>query len=213
MGFEQTYKKPGDLIKSEEWNEILEELVNLRKYIENMTRSITLTSLISPIGDSQSLSKDVPEEFDYGINVMGLITKQYYVGESETGRICKFGIHDFADIIHYWSGAAKGDIEALRITLEYVDGTIFNSESLFTHEWSNLRPKGDNNPYVEYLQSPNQRLWYKYELENPNPKMGIRYITFEDVSEESAVRIANLLQYVTRVKPLPVKEPEEISEE
>lgn len=213
MDFEPTYKKPGDLIKSEEWNEILEELIGLRKYIENMTRSVTLSSLISPLGDSKSLSTDVPDKFNYGTDVMGLITKQYYVGETEKGYICKFGIHDFADIIYYWSGAAMGDNEALKISLEYVDGTIFNSENLFIHEWSNLRPKGGNNPYVEYLQSPNQRLWYKYELVNPSPEKGIRYITFEDVSEESAPRIANILQYVTRVKPLPVEEPEEKIEE
>lgn len=210
MGFEPLYKKPGDLIRSEEWNEIISELISLRKYIENMTRSVTLTSLISPFGESKNLSTGVPDEFNYGTDVMGLINKQYFVGEIDTGHICKFGIHDFADIIYYWSGAAHGDYEALKITLEYVDGTMFNSEHLFIHEWSNLRPKGDNNPYVEYLHSPNQRLWYKYELINPSPEKGIRYITFEDVSGESAPRIANILQYVTRLKPLSVEEPEEI---
>jgi len=204
MGFELTHKKPGDLIKSDEWNMILEELIELRKYIESMTRSVTLTSLASPLGTSRNLSTDVPEDFNYGTDVMGLITKQYYVGAKETGKICQFGIHDCADVIHYWSGAAIGDKEALQITLEYTDDTTSTSEKLFIHEWSELRRKGSKNPYVEYLQSPNQRLWYKYTLENPSPEKGIRYITFEDVSEESAVRIANVIHYMTRVKPLTI---------
>ncbi|MCE8426288.1 MAG: hypothetical protein J5U17_10995 [Candidatus Methanoperedens sp.] len=201
MIFEPTYKKPGDLIRSEEWNKIIDELMDLRKYIESMTRSVTLTSLESPVGASCKLSTDAPEDFNYDMDVIGLITKQYYV-EKELGEICRFGIHDSADIIYYWSGATKGDRDALQITLEYVDGSTFNSEKLFIHEWSKLRPKGDKNPYVEYLQSPNQHLWYRYGLRNPSPEKEIRYITFEDVSVESGVRIANVIQYVTRVIPL-----------
>ncbi|HLB69441.1 MAG: hypothetical protein OIN88_13425 [Candidatus Methanoperedens sp.] len=205
MGFEPINKKPGDLIKSDEWNKMIDELVELRKYIDNMTRSVTLTSLASPAGTSYSLSKEVPDDFNYDRDVMGLITRQYYVGAKETGEICTFGINDFADIIYYWSGAARGDSDALKITLEYVDGTTFVSDKLFIHEWSKLRPKGSKNPYVEYLQSPNQRLWYRYAIENPNSDKEIRYITFEDTSPESAVRIGNVLHYVTRIKQLSIK--------
>lgn len=202
MVFNPIFKKAGDLIKSEEWNQIIEEIVELRKYIDNMARNVTLTELASPVGNSRNLSIDVSDDFNYGTDVMGLITKQYYVGANEVGDVCRFGINDFADIIYYWSGATKGDRESLQIALEYVDGTDITSKKLFIHEWSKLRPKGDNNPYVEYLQSPNQRLWYRYGFENPHPEKEIRYITFEDISTESAVRIANVLHYVTRVKPL-----------
>lgn len=202
MVFNPIYKKEGDLIKSEEWNQIIKELVELRNYIDNMARNVTLTELASPVGNSRNLSTDVSDDFNYGTDVMGLITKQYYVGANEVGEICRFGINDFADIIYYWSGAAKGDQESLEIALEYVDGTDITSNKLFIHEWSKLRPKGNNNPYVEYLQSPNQRLWYRYGFENPHPEKEIRYITFEDISTESAVRIANVLHYVTRLKPL-----------
>ncbi len=202
MDFEPVYKKPGELIKSDEWNKILDELINLRKFIETMTRSVTLTSLASPIGASYSLSTGMPDDFNYGTDVMGLITRQYYVRTKEAGEICRFGIHDFADVIYYWSGVAKGDRDSLKITLEYVDGMTFASEKLFIHEWSKLKPKGSKNPYAEYLHSPNQRVWYKYGLDNPSPEKGIRYITFEDVSAGAAVRIANVLHYVTRVKPL-----------
>jgi hypothetical protein len=178
----------------------MDEMVYLKKYIESMSRNVTLTSLSSPIGISCNLSTDAPEDFNYGINVMGLITKQYSGGAK--GEICRFGITDYADIIYYWSGAAKGDRELLQITLEYVDGTTFTSEKLFIHEWSKLRPKGNKNPYNEYLQSPNQHLWYKYGFENPSPEKEIRYMTFEDISYEGVVRIANVIHYSTRVKPL-----------
>jgi hypothetical protein len=204
MEFVPEYKKPGDLIRSEEWNKILDELVNLKKYIENMSRTVTLTSLASPIGRQFELSAGVTEEFNYGINVMGLITRQYYLGGKETGDICKFGLNDQADIISYWSGAANGDKDALEIMIEYVDGSNFTSEKLFIHEWSNLRAKGNKNPYVEYLQSPNQRLWYRYLLVNPHPEISIRFITFRDINPECATRIANVIHYTTRVKQLQV---------
>jgi hypothetical protein len=202
MTFEPVLKKPGDVIRSDEWNMMLEELVSLRKYIDNMARNITLTGLPSPIGNAYALSTGVPEDFNYGTDVMGLIDRQYYCGVGETGDICTFGLNDYADTISYWSGAA-GDKESLQITLEYIDGSTFTSDKLIIHEWTNLRPKGNKNPYVEYLQSPNQRLWYRYVLVNPGPDKAIRYITFKDVSKDSGVRIANVLHYAARVRQLP----------
>lgn len=179
---------------------MLDELIDLRKYIENMARSVTLTSLASPVGSSYGLTTNVPDEFNYGIDVLGLITRQYYMGKKQTGDICKFGVTDYADMVSYWSGAANGDREALEIFIEFLDGSVFRSDKLFIHEWSNLRPKGLKNPYLEYLLSPKERIWYRYALVNPHPEKEIRYITFRDVSEESAVRIANVLHYVTRVR-------------
>ena len=157
MVIEPNYKKPGDLIRSEEWNKILDELVSLRSYIEGMTRSATLTSLSSPIGKSYGLGRDAGDDFNY---------------------------------------------EALEVSVEYTDGNIFKSGPLFIHEWSNLRPKGNKNPFIEYLQSPNQHFWYRYSLVNPSPEKEIRYVTFRDTNPECAVRIANILHYTTRVKPL-----------
>jgi hypothetical protein len=184
MDFKLEHKKPGDLIRSEEWNKILDELIDLRKYIENMTRSVILTSLESPTGASCKLSTDALEEFNYGVDVIGLITKQYY-SVNERGEICRFGITDFADIIYYWSGASNGEYDALQITLEYVDNTIFTSEKLYIHKWSELKPKGENNAYIEYLQSINNHLWYRYRFKNPIPEKKI-------------------IQYVTRVMPLEI---------
>jgi hypothetical protein len=202
MVIELNYKKPGDLIRSEEWTKIKDELVELRRYVDNMTRSVTLTDLSSPVGTSYALSSGAPDDYNYGIDVMGLITRQYYLGRKEAGELCRFGVTDFADVISYWSGGANGDRDALEIVLEYVDGSVYTTDKLFVHEWSNLRPRGNKTPYAEYLQSPSQRLWYRYTLVNPNPDKEIRYITFRDSSPDCAVRIANVLHYMTRVRPL-----------
>jgi hypothetical protein len=207
MAFEPAYKKPGDLIRSEEWNKMVEELVGLRQYIDSMTRSMTLTQLASPVGKSYNLASGVEDTISFGTDIMGLITKQYYLGKNLTGAVCKFGINDFADSLSYWSGADNGDREALDIAVEYVDSSVYNAKGLFVHEWSNLRPRGAKNQYVEYLQSPNQRLWYRYVLANPHPDKEIRYVTFTDANAECGLRIANVLHYTTRVRPLapPVK--------
>lgn len=202
MAFKPDYKKPGDTIRSDDWNKVQDELVDLRRYIKNMTRTTILTGLESPIGTTQPLSQSDSAEFDYGTSVLGLITRQYYLGSGDVGDICKFGITDYADIIYYWSGAASGDKESLQISLEYFDGTEKTSENLFIHEWSRLRPKGEKNPWNEYLYSPNQRLWYKYPLKNPSPEKAIRFITFKNTSPVAKVRIANVMQYVARIWPL-----------
>lgn len=209
MALDLSYKKPGDLIRSEEWNRIIDELTALRKYIDGMTRSTTLTQLSSPVGKSYNLSTNVEEDANYGVDTMGLITRQYYTDKNVAGIICRFGMNDYADTLSYWSGAVGGDREVLGITVEYVDGTAHNAKGVFIHELSNLRPRGTKNPYVEYLQSPNQRLWYRYVLANPYPDKEVRHVTFSDSSRESAVRIANVLHYTTRVKPLapPVAKP------
>jgi len=200
MGFEPVYKKPADIIRSEEWNKILDELVDLRKTIRNMTRCVTLTLLESPLGLSGKLKSDVPEEFNYGLDVIGLLTRQYYHSEKGTG-ICRFGVDDHAEIIYYWSGAFPDGAETLRISLEYIDGATFTSDNLFIHGLTQLKPKGTKNPYTEYLISPNQRIWYKYGVVNPEPEKIIRYITFEDLSPKSTIRIGNVIQYITRVRP------------
>lgn len=202
MVYEPVYKKPGDLIRSEDWNRVQDELVGLRSYIESMTRSITLASLPSAVGTAYGLTGNQDPEFNYNTEVLGLITKQYFVGKKETGDICRFGINDYMDVLSYWSGAADGEKEAMTVTFEYVDGTSFTSDSLFINEWSSLRPRSPKNPYIEFLQSPNQRLWYRYALINPNPEKEIRYVVFRDVNPESAIRVANVIHYTTRVRPL-----------
>jgi hypothetical protein len=212
--FKPIKKKPGELIRSEDWNQIQdevktdlvnlnEELRNLREYIDNMAKSVTLINLESPVGVSYALNEDVPGEVgNYATTVLGYITKQWVIGLENTGDICRFGILDLFDVLYYWAGARNGETETLEITLEYVDGTMHTESDLFINECNELRPKGDQNPYVEYLLSPNEKVWYKYPLKNPNPNVEVRYVSFKDTNDESAPRIANVIQHVARIRPV-----------
>lgn len=212
--FEPIRKKPGELIRSEDWNKIQEdiksdlerlvgEIQSLREYIDSMAKSVTLINLDSPIGLSYRLDEDVPGEVgNYATSVMGYITKQWILGKGRTGEICRFGILDFFDLLYYWSGAENGGTKTLEITLEYVDGTMHTASDLFINKWTELRPRGAENPYAEYLLSPNERVWYKYALRNPNPDKEVRYVSFKDVNEESGPRIANVIQHVARIRPV-----------
>lgn len=212
--FKPISKKPGDIIKSDEWNKIqgdvrddLEQLENtireLKTYVNNMLETGTLTNVESPTGTSFRLDETIPgETANYGVRVVGPITKQWLSLEMTTPEICRFGIIDQIDVFLFWAGAEKGDKKCLDVTLEYVDGTTTSLGNLFIHDWSRLRPKGKDNPYTEYLLSPNERVWYKYRLQNPNPGNEVRHITFTRTNKDAVPRIGNVLQYRAKIKPL-----------
>jgi hypothetical protein len=212
--FEPIRKNPGELIRSEDWNKIQddiksdlvrlqEELKVLRDYIDNMAKSVTLTNLDSPAGMSYRLDEDVPGEVgNYATSVLGYITRQWVIGRDQTGEICKFGVLDFFDVLHYWAGANRSDKGTLEITLEYVDGTIHPVGDIFIHDWTQLQVKGDKNPYLEYLLSPNERVWYKYAIKNPYPDKEVRYVSFKDIDSENSPRIANVIQHTARIRPV-----------
>jgi hypothetical protein len=214
--FEPIRKEPGELIRSEDWNKIQEdikaelvrlgeEIRNLREYIDSMAKSVTLINLDSPIGLSYRLDEDVPGETgNYATSVLGYITRQWILGRERMDEICRFGVLDYFDLLYYWSGAENGEKVTLEITLEYVDGTMHTSSELFINEWTELMPRSTENPYVEYLLSPNERVWYKYALRNPNPDKEVRYVSFRDINEEVGPRIANVIQHVARIRPIPV---------
>jgi hypothetical protein len=205
--FEPIRKKPGELIRSEDWNKIQENIKTdlekledkiheLKRYVDNMAGSVTLINLSSPIGTSYNLDENVlGEKSNYSTSVVGYITKQWIAGIEKSGEICRFGILDYFDLLYYWSGAEKGDKKTLEIT-------IYTARDIFIHEWSELRSKGTENPYIEYLLSPNERVWYKYALENPNPDKEVRHVVFKDVNKECAPRIANVIQHIARIRPI-----------
>ena len=64
--------------------------------------------------------------------------------------------------------------------------------------------------------APARRIWselvFRKRKTNPNPDKKIRYITFVDVSEKSSVRIANTIQYLTKLKPLIIEKKDIKSE-
>ena len=212
--FEPIRKKPGELIRSEDWNKIQEDvkrdldrleddIQKLRKYVDNMSLSVTLTNMDSPVGSSYGLYEVVPGETgNYAISVLGYITRQWILGRGKKGEICRFGVLDYFDLLYYWSGAENGEKATLEIALEYVDGTTHTVSNLFVNEWTELRPRSKENPYEEYLLSPNERVWYKYSLRNPNPDKEVRYVSFRSIGEDSAPRIANVIQHVARIRPV-----------
>jgi hypothetical protein len=214
--FEPIGKKPGELIRSEDWNKIQEDIRadlekleeenrTLRDYINNMAKSVTLTGLDSPTGTSYRLDEDVPGDIgNYATRVVGYITRQWSLGKEKPAEICRFGVLDFCDLLYYWAGAGNGDRPTLEITLEYVDGSLHTTGSLFLHEWAELRARGTENPYLEYLLSPNERVWYKYALRNPNPDKEVRYISFRNTDPTCVPRIANVIQHIARIRPVKI---------
>lgn len=209
VSFEPIRKNPGDVIKSEDWNKMQEgiraDLDRMMNYVGTLGQTIVYTNVESSIGQSFLLSDIVNgEKASYESAVLGLITKQWVLPGGQVGEICRFGSMTSFDVLNYWSGAENGDKKALSITLEYVDGTnkVFNE--LFVHDRLRLRPSGKDNPYVEYLLSPNDRVWYKYQLENPDPDKAVRYISFKNVFQGCTPRIGNVLQCKCRLKPLEV---------
>jgi len=211
--FKPIIRNPGDLIASDDWNKMQEDIKSnideldekfdkLKEYIENMLYSVTLVELKSPVGSSYNLDENIRGETEnYGANVVGNITKQWSIGK-EKGVVCRFGIVDAVDIFYYWAGAKDSDKKTLKITIEYIDGDVYSTDELFIHECSELRPKGTENSYVEYLLSPNENVWYKYMLKNPNPEKEVRYISFENTNQNCSLRIGNVIQYLTRIKNL-----------
>lgn len=211
--FKPIIRNPGDLIASEDWNKIQEDIRDdveeldkkigeLKGYVENMMYGVTLTELKSPVGSSYNLDENIPGETEnYGASVVGNITKQWDINK-EKGIVCRFGIVDAVDILYYWGGAKDGDKKTLKITIEYVDGDVYSADELFIHECSELRKKGKENPYVEYLLSPNEKVWYKYMLKNPKPEKEVRYLSFENTNQNCSLRIGNVIQYLTKIKNL-----------
>lgn len=213
--FEPIKKKPGDLIKSDDWNkiqedlrselnEIYEKINEIKEYIDNMTTLKTLININSVSGIQYNLDAEVPDDRDnYATSVLGNITKFFYLGINTFGEICKFGILDYADIMYFWASAKNGNKKCLRVTFEYTDGETQTTDDLFIHEWTKLQPKLQGN-YIEYLLSPNEHVFYRYAIHNPLPEKKIRYISFTDVSKECGVRIGNAIQYVSKIKNIRV---------
>lgn len=168
-----------------------------------MAETITLVNLESPVGRQHSLSDTVPgETANYGTKVLGLISKQWLASpEDATGEICRYGLTDLADGFSFWAGSEKGNAKIVDINIEYVDGSTASIAGLYIHDCAKLSPKGKDNPYIEYLLSPNERVWYKYEVKNPNPEKEIRYISFMKKKAESTPRIANIMQYRSKIRP------------
>ncbi len=211
--FNPILRKPGEVIKSEEWNKMQEDirddieeltrkLDDLKSYIENMQESTTMLDVNSLIGKSYKLDVTIPgESASYDATVVGLITEQWLLPKGDVGDICRFSIVAHLNYLEYWSGAENGDRKALQIVFNYMDGTSALIPDLFIHDRRKLRPKGAQNPYLEYLLSPNELVWYRYRVVNPNPDKEVLTICFRRTIADCTPRIGNVIHYSSNITP------------
>jgi hypothetical protein len=211
--FNPILRKPGELIKSEEWNKMQEDiradfdelehrLEVLKHYVDNMEESATLLNMDSLVGKSYNLDEVVPgEKASYDAPMVGLLTKQWLLQKGEKGEICRFSVVAHLELLDYWAGAEKGDKKTLEVTFNYIDGTSAVVYDLYIHDRSKLRPKGALNPYLEYLLSPNEYAWYRYRVINPNPEKEVLSVSFKNIMAECTPRIGNVIHYTSKITP------------
>ncbi len=211
--FEPIKRKPGEVIRSEDWNkmqadiradlaELEGRLQSLKEYIDNMQETTTLLSVSSLVGKSYNLDEVMTgEAASYETPIVGLLTRQWLLGKGETGEICRFGVGTLLDSVDYWAGAENGDKKALEVVIDYVDGTNAVVSDLFVHDRAKLRPKGTDNPYLGFLLSPNEYVWYRYRIVNPNPEKEVLTISFKGTNPECTPRIGNVIHYRAKITP------------
>jgi hypothetical protein len=215
--FEPLIRKPGEFINAEDWNSIQEgllgeisrlegELIDLKKYVDNMSESLTLMGVESHAGKAYTLDSLIPGEIKtYEIRAMGLITRQWVpAARGVKDTICEFGITDFFEVLQFWAGAENGEKKMLDIELRYVDGTSEKiGANLFVNDRNDISLNRDNeNPYLEFISSPNRTAWYKYQVANKNPKKKVGYVTFNNNNPECTPRIGNVIHLRSKIKQM-----------
>jgi hypothetical protein len=202
--FNPILRKPGELIKSEEWNKMQEDiradfdelehrLEVLKHYVDNMEESATLLNMDSLVGKSYNLDEVIPgEKASYDAPMVGLLTKQWLLQKGEKGEICRFSVVAHLELL---------DKKTLEVTFNYIDGTSAVVYDLYIHDRSKLRPKGALNPYLEYLLSPNEYAWYRYRVINPNPEKEVLSVSFKNIMAECTPRIGNVIHYTSKITP------------
>ena len=209
--FNPIVRKPGEIIRSEDWNRMqediqadIEELAHkldvLKEYVDNMEESATMLNMDSQIGKAYNLDEVIPgENSGYDAPIVGLLTKQWLRVKGDVGDICRFSIVARLELLDYWSGAENGDQKALEATFNYIDGTSSVINELFVHDRRKLRPKGTQNSYLEYLLTPNEYVWYRYQLVNPNPEKEVLSVTFKNIVADCTPRIGNAIHYRSKI--------------
>lgn len=213
--FKPITRKPGDPIRSEDWNmmqdmllsdmySLKREIEELREYVNNLIETIVLTNLESSVGTAYALDEIVQGESDsYNLKTVGLITKQYVTSVWGIGDICQFGIADRFDILYFWSGAYNGNNNMLDVSLEYVEGEKDEmvGTNLYINDKSQLGSPTGNNPYQEYIYNK-YGTWYKYKIKNPFPEKEVRYIKFTNINSDTNPRIGNVIRIEKKIKQI-----------
>lgn len=212
--FKPIVRKSGELIRAEDWNRMQEEIradieeldakiSELRRYVDSLNESTTILNPASPVGVSYSLSENVPGEKDnYVTTVVGPITRQWAMERGKVGELCRFGLAEYFEVLDYWAGAEDGDKKVMEILFEYLDGTSAVVSGLFIHECSKLRPKGADNPFLEYLLSPNERVWYRYRVKNPHPEKEVFNVSFRKTEPACILKIGNVINFKSKMTTL-----------
>lgn len=199
---QELLKNPGDLIRAEDWNKIVYELIQIRSSIDGLSENRDIKSLSSPIGRGYALdAKDFPG-LSYGSRAVGLITQQWLPSTPEIGEICDFGLAQPFSELSFWAAADNGDKNALDVIFEYVDGTQYKAgEKLYVNRKDALSPRdpSNKNPYSQFLRAP-YGYFYKYTLANEFPDKEVRYIKFINVDRDCTPRIGNVVQLKVKVR-------------
>lgn len=207
-------RKPGEIIRSEDWNKMQEDIKvdlqeleqrfqTLKEYVDNLEESSTMLNVDSIIGKSYNLDKVIEgETSSYDVPILGLLTKQWLIEKEKAGDICSFNLVSRLTTLDYWSGAENGNKKTLEIIFSYIDGANAVLTGLFIHDRQKLQPKGTDNPYLEYLLSPNEVVWYRYQLVNPNPEKEVLSVTFKNIIDGCTPRIGNVVHYRSKLKLL-----------
>jgi hypothetical protein len=211
--FKPIVRKPGEIIKSDDWNQMQEDILAdfgeverklqvLRDYIDNMEETTTMLNMASYVGKTYNLDENIEgESTSYESPIVGLLTKQLLLPKGKTGEICRFSVVSHLVSLDYWAGAEGGNKKALDVVFSYIDGTNATVNDLFIHDRTKLRPKGSQNPYVEYLLAPNEYVWYRYRVSNPNPEKEVLTVSFNNKDSECTPRIGNVIHYRARLIP------------
>jgi hypothetical protein len=206
--------QPGEPIRAEDWNYVQQGLLEevnslsarcdeLKRYIDNMSVLHTMTNLESAEGRSYGLDETVPGEAGtYGAGIVGLVSRQWVSPLRGSVGICRFTLANSFDQLDYWAGADGGNRRAVDLALNYADGTSEVLPGLFVHDKNTLAPAGEDNPFIEYILSPTQWVWYRYRINNPHPDREVISVSFANSSPEARTRIGNLVQLRVRVRPL-----------
>jgi hypothetical protein len=211
--FSPILRKPGEVIKSEDWNKMQEDIRGdieelerklqcLKDYVDSMEESTTMLNMGSLTGKPYNLDETVPgETSSYEAPMVGLLTRQWVLPKGREGDICRFSVVSDLESLDYWSGAENGDKKALEVVFNYMDGTNSVVSELFVHDRTKLRPKGTDNPYLEYLLSPNEQVWYRYRVHNPNPEKEVLTVSFRNIVSGCTPRIGDVIHYRSRIIP------------
>ena len=96
--FEPIVRKPGEIIRSDDWNKMQEDILAdfeeverklqvLKDYIDNMEETTTMLNMASYVGKAYNLDEVIEgESASYESPIVGLLTKQFLLPKERLAR-------------------------------------------------------------------------------------------------------------------------------